>query len=71
MAGGNLPIILGAILGVAELMYKQVWAPLMTTAVEKKASAQLKDVLYVQKATPLITAAPVDFATAKSKGTSP
>ena len=56
-ASGNLPVVLSAILGEAEVFYKQVWSPLITTAVEKRATVELKDVLYVQKATPVITAA--------------
>jgi len=60
LANGNLPYILGAVFGEAELVYKQLWSPyLLTTPVEKVANAELKSVLYVQKATPVITAAPV------------
>lgn len=70
IANGNLPYVLGAVFGEAELFYKQLWSPyLLTSPVEKQASAQLKDVLYVQKATPLITATPVDFATSKTRRT--
>jgi hypothetical protein len=57
IAAGNLPIILGAILGEAEFAFKQIWSPyLLTTAVEKKATVDLKQVLYVDKAVPLIEA---------------
>jgi hypothetical protein len=57
IAAGNLPIILGAILGETEAAYKQIWSPfLLTTAVEKQATAELKQVLYVDKAIPTIEA---------------
>jgi hypothetical protein len=61
---GSLATVLGSVFGVAELMYKQVWAPLiLDTPVEKQASVDLKQVLYVQKAIPLITATTIDLAT--------
>jgi hypothetical protein len=57
IAAGNLPAILGAILGEAEFAFKQVWEPhLLTTPIEKKATAELKEVLYVDKAVPVILA---------------
>jgi hypothetical protein len=58
---GNMATVLGSVFAVAELMYKQVWAPLiLDTPVEKQASVDLKQVLYVQKATPVITATTTD-----------
>jgi hypothetical protein len=57
IAGGNLPVILGAVLGEAEVAYKQIWSPyLLTTAIEKTATSELKTVLYVDKAVPVIEA---------------
>jgi hypothetical protein len=57
IAAGNLPMILGAILGEAEVAFKQVWEPyLLTTPVEKKATTDLKEMLYVEKAVPIIEA---------------
>jgi hypothetical protein len=57
IAAGNLPVILGAILGETEAAYKQIWSPfLLTTAVEKKATVDVKQVLYVDKAVPIIEA---------------
>lgn len=57
IAAGNLPYILGAILGEAEFAFKQIWSPfLLETAVEKKATVDLKQVLYVDKAIPIIDA---------------
>lgn len=57
IAAGNLPYILGAILGEAEFAFKQIWSPyLLETAVEKQATVDLKQVLYVDKAVPIIDA---------------
>jgi hypothetical protein len=57
IAAGNLPVILGAVLGEAEVAYKQIWQPyVLTTAVEKTANAELKTVLYIDKAVPVIEA---------------
>jgi hypothetical protein len=57
IAAGNLPYILGAILGETELAFKQIWSPyLLTTPVEKQATVDLKQVLYVDKAVPIIDA---------------
>src|SRR5664280_2873110 len=57
IAAGNLPVILGAILGEAEAAYKQIWSPfLLTTTVEKQATVDVKQVLYVDKAVPIIEA---------------
>lgn len=57
LESGNLPIVLTAILGEAEVAYKQVWSPyVLTSAVEKKATVDLKDMLYVEKAVPVIEA---------------
>jgi hypothetical protein len=53
----NMAVVLGSVFGVAELMYKQVWAPLLlTTPVEKQATVEMKQVLYVEKAVPIIEA---------------
>lgn len=66
LANGNLPYILGAVFGEAEFFYKQLWSPyLLTTPVEKVANAELKDILYVQKATPIITTAGAGAADSK------
>lgn len=54
----NLALVLASVFGEAELLYTQVWAPyLLTTPLEKEANHELKQVLYVQKAKPVITAA--------------
>lgn len=53
----NMAVVLGSVFGVAELMYKQVWGPLLlTTPVEKQATVDVKQVLYVDKAVPIIEA---------------
>ena len=57
IAAGNLPYILGAILCEAEFVFKQIWSPyLLTTPVEKQATVDVKQVLYVDKAVPIIEA---------------
>jgi hypothetical protein len=65
IAAGNLPIILGAVLGEAEVAYKQVWSPfVLTTEVEKQATVDVKQVLYVEKAVPIVEAGkPIDATT--------
>jgi len=56
-SSGNWPVILGAVIGETEFAFKQVWEPhLLTTAVEKQATVDLKQVLYVDKAVPIIDA---------------
>lgn len=60
IASGNLPVILGAVLGEAEIAYKQIWSPyLLTTPLEKKVAAEVKEVLYIEKKVPVITATKV------------
>jgi hypothetical protein len=57
IAAGTLPVILGAILGETEAAYKQIWSPLiLTTEVEKQATVDVKQVLYVEKAVPIVEA---------------
>lgn len=54
---GNMSIVLGSVFAVSELAYRQIWSPLiLTTPVEKKATVELKEVLYVDKAVPIIEA---------------
>lgn len=54
---GNMSIVLGSVFAVSELAYRQIWSPLiLTTPVEKKATVELKEVLYVDKAVPVIEA---------------
>lgn len=54
---GNMSIVLGSVFAVSELAYRQIWAPLiLTTPVEKAATVALKEVLYVDKAVPVIEA---------------
>jgi len=56
-ASGNWPYIIGSVLAVTEVAFKQVWEPhLLTTPVEQKAKVDLKEMLYVEKAVPIIEA---------------
>jgi len=53
----TLSVVLGSVFAVSELAYRQFWAPvILTTPVEKQATADVKQVLYVDKAVPIIEA---------------
>jgi CBS-domain-containing membrane protein len=65
----NMAVVLGAVFGSAELMYKQVWQPLiLDSPAEKAAYSELKQVLYVAKSVPAITATKTALADYDGKG---
>jgi CBS-domain-containing membrane protein len=65
----NMAVVIGSVFGVAELMYKQVWQPLiLESPAEKAAYSELKQVMYVDKSVPAITPTKTALVDYNTKG---